>query len=154
MPATYHEATDQIYLVLTTIVTSGATAILGYVPVIYWPGDKPPETAEGNVFWIRVSRQNITEDQATLSSDVAQVGVGKQRFETLGILVVQIFCPQSTLNAYDLGSQMAVLIRNAYRKATTEGGCWFTNCRVRELPPEDVFHRFNVLVNYRYDDII
>jgi hypothetical protein len=152
MSVTYSQATDQLYSILQTVIGTYAVGIVGYIPNVYWPGDVPPLTVDGSKFFVRVSRQNIDESQATLSSEVG--AHGQKRFTTRGLLVVQIFCPQSTLNASNLGAQLAVKVRDAYRKADSADGCWFTNCRVRELPPEDVFHRYNVLMSFKYDEIL
>lgn len=151
MPSTYLEASEQIYQVLTTAWDSGATAIAGLVPPLYYPGDEPANTEDGSGFYARVSIQTVLDSQITLSNAVGTAG--SRRFESVGIIVFQLYCPHIIGNSYHTGRKLAVLVRDAYRGTTTQEGVWFLHPRIRELPPEDVLHRFNVLVNFRYDDV-
>jgi hypothetical protein len=151
MPSTYLEATEQIFQVVTTAWNSGAAAIAGSTPPLYYPGDEPAGTEDGSNFYARISIQTVMDGQITLSNAVGVVG--HRRFETLGIIAFQLFCPQSIGNSYHTGRKLAILVRDAYRGATTQNGVWFLNARIRELPPEDVLHKFSVLVNFRYDDV-
>ena len=151
MPSTYLEATDQIFSIIKNVWSSGTAALAGYTPPLYYPGDEPADTEDGSKFYARISIQTVMDGQITLSNAVG--AIGHRRFESVGIIVFQLYCPQIVTNSYHIGRQLAMLVRDAYRGATTQDGVWFMNARIRELPPEDVLHRFNVLVNFRYDDV-
>ena len=151
MTATYIEATDQMLTVLQNVWTNEVTPLTTYTPALYWPGQKPGTTVDGSKFWGRVSLQDVLSTQATLSSEVKVSG--SKRFTTVGVLVFQLWCPHSVPNSYATGRQIVEKVRNTYRGATTTTGIWYTNVRIRELPAEDVFHRFNVVAQYRYDDL-
>ena len=151
MSATYKEAIDQIYSVIRTNWNSGTTAIMGYVPPIYWPGVESPAIPDGSKYWAHVSNQTVIEGQTCVS---AIDGVlNKRRYTTHGILFIQLFCPKSDTQSMQKGRALATLSRNGYRGMSTAGGVWFRNAKISELDAENVFNRLNVSVEYEYDEI-
>lgn len=151
MPATYQQAIDEMYTILDTSINASSTAIVGYIPTIYWPGDKPVDNVDGSKFWLRVAVQTLLNPQATFSNDVG--AANQRRYTSKGILIFQVFCPQSVDSSYVLGQRLAILIRDSYRRVTTPGGVWFSNARIKEIPSEEIFYRFNVIVDFQFDDI-
>ena len=146
---TYLEATDALYAIFNEAWTAGAAVIVGTVPEIRWHGVELREKPPVNKYWCRVSSQNILEEQATLN-EVAEAN--KHRYTIAGLLFIQLFCPMSDPQAMDRGRKLAMLARDAYRSVDRDG-VWFRNARINELAPEQDAYRFNVIVEYQYDDI-
>lgn len=151
MTADYDTAIDEIFGLFKTTWDGGAAAIVGSVPTVYWPGVEPGAPPPAENFWARVSQRTVEEPQITLSSRVG--GVNQRRFRVQGLLFVQIFCPMAHSDAITQGRQLATLVRNAYRGATTASCVEFFNPRIDEVGPDDVAYQINVVVEYRYDDV-
>lgn len=151
MTATYPQAIDAMFAMFKTAWEAGASVIVGSVPEIRWAGVEKPDKPIVDVYWCRVSQQTVLEGQTTLKTGIAPSE--NRRYTSTGLLFVQLFCPMSDAQAYDKGRQLAVLARNAFRGNETTNGVWFRNARINELAPEENAYRFNIVVEYEYDDI-
>lgn len=148
---TYTQAVDAMFKLFNDAWSAGASAIVGSVPPIRWQGVEGRDKPLPNSYWCRVSTQNVLERQTTHKTGVA-IGENR-RYTSSGLLFVQLFCPMSSADAMDKGRQLATLARDAFRGKTTPNDVWFRNARINELPPEESFYRFNIVVEYEYDDI-
>jgi hypothetical protein len=147
MTTTYVEAIDQMFALFNTAFNAGAPSIVGYWPLIRWPGIGESATPDASKFWCRVSQQTVHEEQSTLRAD------NKRRYTADGLVFVQLFCPKSDIEAMEKGRLLAVLARDSFRGKTTSGKVWFRNARINELPPEESAYRFNIIAEYEYDEI-
>lgn len=151
MTLAYSEAADEMLALFKAAWEAGSGAIAGYIPEVRWPGVEKTAKPDSSKFWVRVSLQGIKEGQATLSNCV---GLNfKKRYEAKGLIFVQLFCPKSLETAVNKGRFLATVARNAFRGKTTAGGVIFRHARFSELPQEELFHRFNIVAEYEFDEI-
>jgi hypothetical protein len=147
MTTTYPQAIDEMFAMFSTAWNAQSMAIVGYVPAIRWPGVEEPEKPDLTKFWARVSQQTVIERQITFRN-----GVDK-RYETSGLLFVQIFAPMSDPQAMAKLRALAVVARNTFRGKASASLIWFRNCRINELAPDGKAYRLNVVSDYQYDEI-
>lgn len=153
MTAAYNEARDQIFALFKTAWDANTAALTpgAYVPEVRWQGKEVGTKPPSDKHWARISTQSVLETQATLSDCVEEPG--KSRYESSGLVFVQVFSPKSQATAYEVGQQLAIVARNAFRGKKTSGQVWFRNVRINNLDPENLFYRFNVVAEYEYDEV-
>lgn len=147
----FDQVNDEINALFLAAWNAGSAAIAGYVPEIRWQGVQYRDLPDGSKFWVRLSKQTVFEEQATLST--CEGVPGKRKYTASGLVFVQIFCPKSNTQAFELGQKLAKLARNAFRGKSTPGKVWFRNTRINELTPEELYERFNVVTEFEYDEI-
>jgi len=151
MTVGYSEARNQMFALFKAAWDAGSAAIVGYVPEVRWQDNELADKPQSGKHWCRASTQSVIERQATLSDCVGEPG--KKRYESAGLVFVQLFAPKSVANASEKAQQLAVIARNAFRGKSTAGGIWFYNVRINNLAAENLFYRFNVVAEYEYDEI-
>ncbi|MCX8665981.1 hypothetical protein J3U11_11250 [Gilliamella sp. B2840] len=146
MTTNYIKAQDEMCSTFKS-AWSNSVSILGYEPDIGWKNKAKKTKTLTDKFFCLFSTQTTVEKQATLSGYN-----GIKRYRSQGIIIIQIFCPKNEINSDLKGKQLAILTRNAFRK----NGCnvWYRNARINELNQEELFYRFNIIVEYEYDEII
>lgn len=147
----YSDAIDEIYSKFWEAFQVFAPPLVGYLPAVQWRNKEVPGTADGSKFWVRVSYQTIDSAQSSLSVCIGEPG--KKSYTNLGFLTFQVFAPKSLSASDKILKQLSAEIRNTFRSARSSGGIWFRNPRIVELPPEELFYRNNVIVEYRFDEL-
>lgn len=147
MTATYAEATDAMFAQFNTTWQADAASIVGYVPSVFWPGDNEP-TEKPSQFWARVSRENVTDIQSTLTDADSST-----RYTVSGLLTVQLFAPLNIVGSWSKLMNLAILVQNTFRGTSTINGIWFRRVTVKELPKESKYFRFHVVTQYSYDEV-
>lgn len=147
----YNDAIDAIYSKFWQTFKVYAPTIVGYLPNVYWRNKEVDTSANGSKFWVRVSYQTVSSPQSSLSVCVG--AIGKKSYTNTGFLLVQVFAPKSTANSDDILKRLSSEIRNSFRSVSIPGGIWFRNPRILEIPPEDLFYRTNVTIEYRFDEL-
>lgn len=147
----FDEARDEIFELFNAAWTANTPGVLVYVPKVYWQGVEERDKPEGDKYWCRLSKDNVFEEQATLSN--CEGIPGQKRYTASGLVFVQIFCPKQVGLAFENGQRLAKIARNAFRGKATPGKIWFRNVRINELPPEDQWYRFNVVAEFEYDEL-
>lgn len=147
----YDQIDDEINSLFYEKWKAETTSIVGYIPKVYWQGVEERETPDSSKFWARLSRQTVGEEQATLSN--CEGLPGQKKYEAYGLVFIQIFCPKSETQAFNLGKLLAKVARNSFRGKRTPGGIWFRNVRINELEPEELYERFNVVTEYEYNEL-
>jgi hypothetical protein len=148
---TYHQADDEINATFLTAWNAESGAIVGYVPEIRWQNVQRREIPDGSKFWVRISKDTVYERQATLST--CEGIPGQRKYTANGLVFVQLFCPKSNAQAFELGQQLAIIARNSFRGKTTPGNIWFRNVRINELQPDELFYRLNIIAEFEYDEL-
>lgn len=151
MTLQYDQARDEMLALFNAAWQANAGAIVSPVPEVRWQGKEVPTKPDRTKFWAHVSIQSVIEQQATLSNCVVEPG--KKKYESAGLVFVQLFGPKMTATAYDDLQKLAIVARNAFRGKTTPGNVWFRNVRINTLKPEELFYRFNVVAEYEFDEI-
>jgi len=143
----YEQAIDEIFTVFHDAWTTEAPAIVGYVPGVRYQGVEEPSKLPVSVYWARVTQQTVADAQSTLRD-----GVCGQRYQTNGLVFIQLYCPKIDSEGMSNGRKLAAAVRNSYRGKKTDGGIWFTNVRINEFEPEEKWYRLNVVAEYEYDE--
>lgn len=112
--------------------------------VVYDDVKKDIDTATS---WARVTIRHNTGFQATLSD-----ANNAMRYRNLGLLFVQIFTPLG--DGQKLSDQLAGIVKAAFQRGQTPGGCWFRNVRVNEIGPSGAWYQLNVVAEFEYDEVI
>lgn len=148
MTATYLTAQDAIFGQFNTDWAAGATAIVGYIPRVFFQGVTREDKPEPNKHFVRVSVQTVSDRQVTFRG-----ADGLRRYRTDGLVIVQLFAPVSEAGGWRKCQRLAVLARDVYRGRTASGNIWFRNVRLNELPPENAWDRINVIAEYQFDEL-
>ena len=106
--------------------------------------DRPFIKPVANTPWARTTVRHADGGQATLCDSVC-------RWNRVGTLFVQIFCPSGEGSSRGYG--LAQTVMNALEGAKTAGGVWFRNTRIREIGPDGDWFQINVLTDFNYDEI-
>ena len=148
----FDEVRNEIFALFNAAWEANTAAIVGYVPEVRWQGVQERDLPESSKFWVRVSKQTVFEEQATLST--CEGKPGQKKYTASGLVFVQLFCPKSNAQAVELGQKLAKVARNAFRGKTTPGKIWFRNARINDgIPPEELYERFNVVTEFEYDEL-
>ncbi len=151
MTTDYASAVDSIFSKFITEWQASSQAIAGYVPEFRWQGLQESAKPDPSKFWCRVSQNTVDESQASLCNDVAKSG--NRRFEAVGLVFVQLFCPRSDVQAMEKGRLLAQVAKKIFRGQTPAGTVWFRNSRINELANENEWLRFNVIAEYKYSEL-
>lgn len=151
MPINYVDAQDEMYALLLAAWNANTSAIVGYIPELRYQNVINPAKPDSSKYWARLSIQTVTEEQATLATNIS--GEGQSRYTTNGLIFVQVFAPLSDSLAGRNGQLISQVAKKAFRGHTTSGKVWFRNGRIQELPDDSQFARFNVVTQYQYDEL-
>jgi len=127
---------------------SKTAVIAGYVPKVYFQDVEDSEIPDISKYYVRFSTKKAGSEQSTLSENV--VTNGSRRFETYGIVFIQLFCPKLS-NAGVNGLKLAMLAQEIFRNATAN--VTLKNASIKDLPPEDGAIRYNITAEYEFDEI-
>jgi len=141
---TYQEAKDAIFSKFLEIWEGGASVIVGYEPEIFWPDSEPNDNPYLDKYWVKVSKETLDEEQSSFKNST-----GVKLYTSKGFIYVELYCPKSDNLADVNGAELAVLVRDGFRGASS--GVWFRNSRVKEIEPDNFF-RLNVIADYEYDE--
>lgn len=117
-----------------------------------WPGVAEKTTPPENVYWIRVSEQVVLSSQSSLSVSVG--APGQRRYQTVGLLFLQLFCPKSDPAAVPNGRSMQQALVNAFRAPSGDANLWFRNQTPKPMMFNPTSYQFNVAVTYTYGEIV
>lgn len=135
-------AKDQMFAVANKVAVDHG------IYVVWQNGiEKPPN---GQV-WARVSKRVVFEKQATIHT--TSHDVGKKRYSTAGYLTIQLFSPRDSIDLVAEMESIAMAFRDALAGKSTEDHIWFKNVTIREIPPEDLYARINVVAQFTYETI-
>jgi hypothetical protein len=152
LSATYKQARDEMLALFNAAWSVETLTVLDEIPEIRWQGKEKKELPSREDFWCRISTQSVYESQITLSENVTELG--SRRYESSGLVFVQIFCPKVKKDSYEKGILLAEIAKNAFRgKKTSPGNVWFRNVRINNVEPEELWYRFNVIAEFEYDEI-
>lgn len=115
------------------------------VSVVVWEDDL--QDVAPDVIAADVNVQHLDGDQASFPCEP-----GRRRWESEGVVRVRIRVPESAGGLTKL-DELATLMRDAFRGASTPGGVWFQSVVVREVPPKDRKSQADVTARFRYQEI-
>lgn len=148
MTTNYSGAVEEMFTRFNSLWASKATPIVGYVPVIYWPGIDDGTLPDCSRFYLRLNVQTALTKQATLSENV--VVNGSQRFTTYGVWIAELHAPKRK-DSITKGRELCEAILSIFRASTAN--VTLRNARIREMPSENGAVRFNVITEFEFDEI-
>lgn len=136
------EARNEMVTLVKTAWDAGAGTPIP--PMIYPDLDrKRPDTGA----WGRMVVQHApTAGESTLSG-----GAGKQMFERLGVVIVQLF--DDAGKGYSRLDALTKVMEDAFEGKSTPGGVWFRNVRSPEVGRDGRFQQVNVLADFTYVEV-
>lgn len=146
MPLTYSVAIDTIYGIFNQAWEAGASNIAGYVPEIRWPGVPNPTPEPIDKYWARPTFKTVTSKQTTLTN------ANTVRTRTVGLVIIQVYCPKGADQPLVAGRLLAELIRSAF-KPPSGTDLWFRDRKIVELDPTDNDFLINVIVTCTFDTL-
>ncbi len=152
MVTNYSAAVDAIYeRFWNDWNTDDVRDLVGYIPQVEWAGKENRNGPDTSKFWVRISQQTVLESQISLGACVTDST--KRRYQSNGLVFVQMFCPKEVTDSIEIGRALATIARNAYRGKYAEGNIVFYRAKIVPLDPELEAYRFNVIAEYEYDEI-
>lgn len=149
MTTTFSGAADEICSTFwQSFNVAEVSSLVGYIPDVRWPMVEEPGEPDSSKYWARLSVQTVFEEQTAIAGNDL-----KRRYTASGLVFVQLFCPKSVSDSGEVGRKLAELARAAFRGKSSPNNVWFRNVRINELSPENLFHRFNVVAEFEYDEI-
>ena len=153
MPCTFEEAYSVITTKVNEIWPVVSEAITGFPVEMRYAGIEAVDD-DGKVKQIpqthfaRFTLQRVVEEEITIRN--GELG---RRYEHAGLIIIQIFTDRQEVRCQEFGRRLADAARDIFRGQTFDGGIAFRRCRVNDLDPESKFQRFNVIVEYEFDEI-
>jgi hypothetical protein len=148
MTATPSQAREEVYRHFTD--RWKLQTVMPETPEIRYQGKEKGKVPEG--CYVRISMQQVQSPQSahTMNDDPDASGT---QFTTYGLIFVQVFMPASERDGYFKGELLATFARDIFRATETPSGVWFRNARFNELEPEGSKDRWNVKVEYEYNEL-
>lgn len=99
------------------------------------------------------SRYFVEVVQIVNTSGLAAFGHADRLYTTTGQLYMKVYAPQVLANAYECGHKFAFALRDSFRgPAIGVNRVWYRRETVVTLPAEKAAHRFNVIVDFTFDE--
>ena len=147
MATTYRGAKDEMLGALKSRWDADTPAVYGgSIPTIFWDG-VPPAKPDPTASWAFPTIRHAAGSQVSLSDPS-----GLRRFEKNGIITVSVFSP--IVKGFPLGETLAEIAKKAFEGRSTPGGVWFKNVRIVEVGPDGPWYQWNVLAEFRYDELV
>lgn len=146
-----YDARDEMYAIANAAIQSVAPDIVGTVPAVFWRNKQEADNPPRDAFWCRVTASTTGQPQSSLSCSVG--GPSMRRYRAYGLLTIQIFCPKSIVDSGDTGFKLSEALKRKFMGKSTNSGIWFSNTFVKDLNPEDLFYRYNVVTAFEYDEL-
>jgi len=158
MVATRSQARDEMFqLLLDEVATLKALDPALAALSMRWQGiETPDEVSEayktmGGKFWTRaLSQVLLSRQSAHMMTD--EPDGSPACWQTNGQLIIQVFAPRNVVNSYNIGDLLAGRIARIYRNVETISGVWFRDSTAKEVTSEASFWRWNVSVEFQYDE--
>lgn len=145
MTTTRIDAINEIYSLFKTTLAAGAASVGIALPEVRYMGRDKETVPPVDKFFVEVS-------QLTNNERMSAFGIGTRLYTVRGTLYLKLFVPQAGPNNYVKGSKLADELKKGFRPRQTTDSVWYREARVQELMPEKGAYRFNVVVDYTYDE--
>ena len=145
MPCNYSQAIDEISLLIKTAWDVNTPAILGYIPVVYWPWVDTGIIPVTTKFYAKLSFKTGMTTQATLAGD-------NRRYVSTGIVIFEICGPKDDPSASHKMKELCQIVLTCLRKCPNN--VRLRNSSINEKPLDAGRIRFEVLSQFQYDEIV
>ena len=150
MACTPSQARDEVYELFTERWTASNLSAPQQMPEIRYQGKEKGAVPAGR--FVRLSMQQVRSPQSAHTMPDGPGASGAQ-FTTYGLIFAQVFVPASERDGFFNGELLASFARDIFRNAETPSGVWFRNARFSELEPDGSKLRWNVQVEYEFNEI-
>lgn len=147
----YSSACDKMFSIANAALIAASENVVN-IADIRWPGTERQQSPPDNVYWARVSEQVVVSGQTSLSNNVGFGG--SKRYDTIGLLFIQLFCPKSDPAAVPNGRLLQTALVNAFRAPSGDSNLWFRNQTPKPMTYNPTNYQFNVAVTYQYGEIV
>lgn len=147
MSIEYPDAVDEMFTTVKAMIDD-STDIIGYIPEVRWQGVPVARKTSPDKFWARASQMVVTENQASLANEN-----DTRKWETIGLLYVQIFAPRNQPGSADKARLLADKIRDAFRQSSLSGEIWYRKQKVVQLPETEQSYPFNIVIEFYYETL-
>lgn len=145
MSTNYTAAVDEMYTLVKDAIAASAVSVgTGPVDVRYLGRDK--ETIKA------VTSFAAEVSQVGQNNNLRGFGVSDRLYTQTGELRIKLLAPQAGANTFRKGQLFADQLKRAFRVRKVVSNVWYRNARVIEMMPERGAYRFDVAVNYSYDE--
>lgn len=151
MPASYTEARDQMFALVTAAWNAETAAVAGYVPELRYFGTPNPTPPDATKHWAQVATRNAVREHSAFVGNTP--GPTLRQHTTFGVLTFAINSPLSDMQAYAVGLELCGVVQTALTNAQTAGGVFFRNVTVKELAADSKSYRFTVTAEYQFDSV-
>lgn len=147
MPTNPTDARDEVFGLFTDRWAAGT--VLDPMPEIRYQGKE--RGAVPKEYFVRLSMQQVGSPQAAFVM-TEEPDASPAVFETYGLIFVQVFAPMSAEDSWRIGDLLATFARDIFRRVETPSGVVFRNARFNELDNDGKHYRWNVKVEYEYNE--
>lgn len=152
MSCSYTDAVDEIWTMFNTRWLAKTTALVGYVPEVYYQGMEKAAKPLTNKYYVTAKILPAGEKTITFRNNLD--GLQNQRYNNYGVLKFVIFAPLSDSQNALRARQLGIVIRDSYSGKESPSGVSFFNVVIKEdLPPTESFNKISVYSDYNYDDV-
>ncbi len=144
MVTDYPSAVDALY----GIATAALKGLTPAVTDIRYPGSDEVAIPPASEYWARVSDQMVIERQQSLSADVGMPG--GRRYQCIGLITVQLFCPRIDGAAANNGRMMITQVVDAFRRPVPDGSMWFRNQQQKPVIYNKANLQFNAVATFEF----
>lgn len=139
-------------LLSDTWTAKAGTIVGGAVPELRFQGIEKGATPGSTKYWARFGAyMDDTRQSAFQMDETTAYGV---RFQTSGVAICQVFAPMTLAGdnaTFYKGAKLAELVQCVFMAANTPSGIWFRRPRIQELDNDGTFYRWNVIVDFYFD---
>jgi len=121
----YEEACDDMFAFFKAGWDTGSITVLSEIPQVFYQGvdaEKLPKDKPYTKIFLR----HGDKPQVTLGT------VGNRRFESFGVIIIEIYEPIQRRQGLDILRKLATVALDIFEGKKTESGIWFRNTRINE----------------------
>lgn len=153
MTATYTEARDEMFRLITDTLSPLAAVIVGYAPEFRYQGvEKPDQKPPVDKYYIRLSTKNVSSEQTSFVSDDTPGQTAKE-YTNEGLVFVQVFGPMSVTGSFRKAGLIAEAAQKVFQNAETSSSVWFRRARINEVDNDGKYFPFNVIAEYQFGQL-
>lgn len=148
MSIDYISAEDELFGICNTAFLAAAQVQgLAYSPQLNFPGliTDPPNVTQ---IYGACSFSVVVEHQSSLACSG-----GTKQYETVGLLVLQVFSPKSDQTALRIAKMIASSVRDAYCRPSPSGEVWFRDQKVSPVSGSETKNQVNVVITCTYNTV-
>jgi hypothetical protein len=122
------------------------TALAGETALEWRYDDQPGDAPDAPATWVRLSIRHTASPQRTLGP----LGTGQRRYDTLGLVFVQLFTPMG--DGLLEADRISMVLVTALRGAVTTSGVKIKSVTAREIGADGAWQQTNITAEFEYHE--